>query len=281
VAVVILIAYMLGYALQAVSYFHFRLFDEVGWRLMGKSISGRSGDYGVSAASKFTGRYFEKTAFYKLAKAKILEASKLTSREESEFSDIQNLAFSIAGPAADKASQFQFRADICGALATLSLITTLVLIPLWWAQGIPIPGLWWLVEVGNILWLCGAVSVRLIGVFIDQRMDKLTDGKTLGDSQTDTARKEKIARLKVWEKSIHLGFRIFWWVIPLCTMACALILRLLYTYRPYWWAIPLLFFTWFAFLYRAFFYTDIRGRIIFHIALAEIWRSSLAPAPKT
>ncbi|MGO9167143.1 MAG: hypothetical protein ACLP56_09745 [Candidatus Sulfotelmatobacter sp.] len=128
VAVVILIAYMLGYALQAISYLHFRLFDEVGWRLMGKSVSGRPSDHGVSAASKFTGRYFEKTPFYKLAKAKIVEAAKLVNSDELGFSDVQNLAFSIAGAAADKASVFQFRADICGALSTLSLITSQVLI---------------------------------------------------------------------------------------------------------------------------------------------------------
>jgi hypothetical protein len=277
VAVVVLIAYMLGYALQAISYLHFRLFDEIGWRLMGKSISGRPSDHGISAASKFTGRYFEKTAFYKLAKAKIVEAAKLTNSDELGFSDVQNLAFSIAGPAADKASVFQFRADICGALATLSLIMALTLIPLLRAQGTPIPGLWWLVEIGTVLWLFVAVSIRLIDLSINAKIYKLETGEPKRCGGKDASQERRIEKLRGWEKSIHAGFQYLWWAIPLCTVACALILRLRYMYLPYWWTLPLLFFTWFAFLYRAFFYTDIRGRIIFHIAIGEIWRSSLGP----
>jgi hypothetical protein len=278
-AVVILIGYMLGYALQAVSYLHFRLFDEVGWRLMGKSVHGRSGDHGVSAASRFTGRYFEATPFYRLAKQRITDAAKLVNEEDLTFSDIQNLAFSIAGGAADKASQFQFRADICGALATLSLITALALMPLWEAQGTPIPCLWWSVEIGIVLWLAVAVAARLLVSYVSARIEAIKkDVKTDGLNELQ---KEQVDKLEKDESRIHIGFQYLWWIIPLLTGTSALVLRLTYSYLPYWWVIPLLFFNWFAFLYRAFFYTDIRGRIIFHIAVAEIWRASTTEASKS
>jgi hypothetical protein len=241
VAAVILASYMLGYALQALSYLHFQLFDELGWWLLGKSVSGRLDDHGVAAAGKFTGRYFETTPFYKLAKNQIAEAVRLGSAEGLKFSDVQNLAFAIAGDAADKASNFQFRADLCGALSTLSLIAALAWTPLAAASN-HVPRAWCVVvEGGMAVWLVIAVFVRFVGS-------------------------------EVWTRR---WARYLWWVIPVGTVATAVALRLAHCYPAHWWIVPLLLSAWFAFLHRAFFYTDIRGRIIFHIALAEISRSSV------
>ena len=240
ISIVVFIAYIMGYFLQSITYVHVRLFDSFGKRLLGKPIGlPNLGDPGVSAAGKFTSSYFAESDFYKHAKDQLAKFVGFDP-EKLKYADASSLAFSLAGKEADTARDFRFRADLCGALATLALVNSLVFVPV---VAISAPGSSWkwyltpaiiLMALFAILWVCN--------------VKKPTDALA--------SRREK-----------YWGLGVL--VIGVLLTGC---LRLVFgrSAPAYWLFGPMFLVVWAFLLFRQFFYSDIGGRIIFHIALARI-----------
>lgn len=252
VSVVIFIAYIMGYLLQSITYVHFRLFDALGKRLLRKPrFDPRESDPGVSAADKFASSYFAESDFYRQAKAKI---ANVVGIDEStlEYADVSSLAFSLAGKEADRARDFRFKADLCGALSTLALINALVFIPF---LALSTPGSSWEWYLAP-----GAIVAAL---FLIQHACELR-----------VPEKGVAGNRESWHRGVARWIDGHWLLVIstiglLLTEAVPRLLGSAGT-APYWLMIPASLIVWVLLLFRQCFYSDIGAKIIFHIAIARI-----------
>jgi hypothetical protein len=228
ILVTLLVAYLLGYLLQAISYRVFLFFMPFGQKLLRKpTVATSEVGAGVSAANMLTRNYFVETEFFKIAKRQIAETVGVSDSAKLTYGDVMNLAFSLARDEADQARQFRFRSDLCGAVATLVLLH---FIGLFFFLGLHKDwrAIWCLVPAIILLWMY-SLGVRTQGKYADQ-------------------------------------FR--WLIPTLIALGLGALLLFGVAMPQVIWSVPLLVPVWFFFLYRSFFYGDIGGRIIFYMALA-------------
>jgi hypothetical protein len=222
-----LIAYLLGYLLQAISYRTFAFFKRFGQALLRKTVVPSSNPgMGISAANILTRDYFEQTEFFKTARRKIASTVGILDPEELSYGDVANLAFSLAPDEADQARHFRFRSDLCGAVATLVLLHFIGLVFLLGLRR-DVRSLWCLVPAAALFWMFS---------------------------------------LGKWPSADYAStFR--WLIPVLLALALGTLLLSGIPIPHVIWTIPALIPVWFFFLFRSFFYGDIGGRVIFYMAL--------------
>jgi hypothetical protein len=232
-------AYVLGYLLQSISYVHLGFLEPLGLFLLGKKEQQtKRGDVAVSAATTLARRYFEDTSFYKVAKEQIARAAGINDFEKLTYSDIENLAFSIAPDETDKARHFRFRGDLCGALSTLALFGFLGAV----VVALKFP------DIFDVFWplvWCGVGWIMLLGFVL---------GYPRNWRET---RKGQVARVTLLLALFSSLVGIVWWASGK---------------SPSTWVVPALFGAWFFFLHRSYFYKDIGSRVVFYIGVAEVMR---------
>jgi|GEM_PF-4926201 len=124
------ISYSLGYLLQSIAIRITELFTELGYVLINRVPADKEKEHvldGASAVTAFVERLYSHKYVYSEAKRIIAKECQIADPSELSFSDVSRLALGIAGDEADLADQFRFRADFCSAMATLSLITAILL----------------------------------------------------------------------------------------------------------------------------------------------------------
>ena len=115
------VSYLLGYAIQGVVSSISRLFQW--WRARrGKEVRK---DTGVSVAgSQVRGKVIQ-TEVYKALQEQLAEYYKM-EKENVDFREVRNLAYSVAGDQAANAYRFVFRAELCFGLAVVAIVGLLL-----------------------------------------------------------------------------------------------------------------------------------------------------------
>jgi hypothetical protein len=229
IVITLLVAYLLGYLLQAISYRIAIAFRAFGQRLLGRTASpAPNPGVGISNSNLLTRDSFGATKFYDMAKLRIASSVGIVDAESLSYGDVQNLAFSLAPDEAELARLFRFRSDLCGAIATLVLLHFIGLFFLFFILALrrDLHLLWCFVPGTIIAWMFS---------------------------------------LGKWPGSKHAN-RFRWFIPSFAALVLGALVFLRIPVPQILWTVPLLAPVWFFFLYRSTFYGDIGGRTIFYMA---------------